>query len=76
MTEQELLRAKKKVDDAKIKVSQLEGQQIALMKQLKEYGVTSHQALKTLITTEIKKKDNIDDQIDEGLEKLEQYNFD
>ena len=77
MTEQELLRAKRKVDEAKTRVSELKGQQTALLKQLKsDYKLESPKELKTAIETENVKLNKISEQIEKGLQELEKYNFD
>ena len=77
MTEQQLLQAKKKVDEAKTRVSELKGQQTALLKQLKsDYKLESPKELKTAIDAENVKLSKISDQIEKGLQELEKYNFD
>ncbi|MFA5152433.1 MAG: hypothetical protein WC554_07750 [Clostridia bacterium] len=77
MTEQQLLQAKRKVDEAKTRVSELKGQQNALLNQLKnDYKLKNLEELKTYIKTENVKLDKISAQIERGLQELEKYNLD
>lgn len=77
MTEQQLLQAKKKVDEAKTKVSELKGQQTALLNQLKsEYKLNTTEELKAAIKAENVKLDKISAQIETRLQELEKYNLD
>lgn len=70
-TEKELLDLKNQIDSAKIKVSELTGQQNALMEQLKEWGC------KTIEEAESKLKEmetsisDFDVKIAKGIEDLE-----
>jgi peptidoglycan hydrolase CwlO-like protein len=76
LTEQQLLDLKEKIADAKTEVSELTGQQTALMKQLKDdYGC------KTIKEAEAKLKEmedsiaSIDKKIAKGVKELEElYN--
>jgi len=76
--ERKLLDLKEQVEEAKIKVSELTGQQTALMKQLKEeFGCTTiEQAQKKLETME-KEITVLDKKIEEGVQELKtKYNLD
>jgi hypothetical protein len=73
MTETQLLELKKKVDAAKTTVSELEGEQKALMKQLKEdwQCVTIEQAEKKVKTMN-EEIETLSTQIKEGIAELEE----
>jgi len=73
MTETDLLRLKKKVEEAKISVSELKGQQTATAKQLKdEFDCTDVEIGKTKLGEIDVKIDSITKQIDKGLKELEE----
>lgn len=77
MTEQQLLQLKRKVDDAKTKVSESKGQRTAILNQLKsEYKLNSQEELESAIEVEDIKLGKISTQIETGLQELEKYNFD
>jgi predicted nucleic acid-binding Zn-ribbon protein len=73
MTEQELLKLKNEIDDAKSSVSELKGQMTVLMKQLKdEYKCNSIEDAEVLLTKWEKEVTKIQQQIDKGIEELEE----
>jgi predicted nuclease with TOPRIM domain len=76
MNESQLLELKKKIDEAKTKVSELNGQKSALLKQLEEFGCkTITEAEKKLEGME-KEISGITEKIDSGTKELEmKYNL-
>lgn len=73
MTEKELLDLKERVDDAKTKVSELKGQQTALMNQLKtDWKCNSIEEAEKKLKTMEKEIATIEDKIKEGVEELEE----
>lgn len=76
MTEQELLRLKKKVDDAKTNIATLNGQVQVHENQLKDvWGHKTISDAKKDVLLRDKKIEQYDTQIEKGLEKLEKYNL-
>jgi hypothetical protein len=72
MTEQELLKLKKQVDEAKTKVSELNGHKTALLKQLKDdWKCNSIEDAEKKLKLMNKEIDNISQQIETGIEELE-----
>jgi hypothetical protein len=72
MTERQLLEAKEKVDKASRTVSELTGEQTALMKQLKEEtGCKTLEEARTILKTKKRELDAIDDEIEKCSEELE-----
>lgn len=73
----ELLKIKKDVEDAKTKVSQTEGQLIALKKQLKdEFDCDSLEALDELIENYKRNLDRLSNQLQKGEKELsEKYDL-
>jgi chromosome segregation ATPase len=76
MTETELIALKGKIDEAKTKVSELNGQKSALLRQLEEFGCkTITEAEKKLDGME-KEISGITEKIDSGTKELsEKYNL-
>lgn len=73
MTEKELLDLKERVDDAKTKISELKGQQTALMNQLKtDWKCNSIEEAEKKLKTMEKEIATIEDKIKEGVEELEE----
>jgi hypothetical protein len=73
MTQQELLDLKDQVDNAKNIVSELKGEQTALMKQLKEeLKCKSLAEAKEILKTKYKVLEKLNSQIETGQEELEQ----
>lgn len=73
MTEQDLLRLKKKVDDAKSSVSELGGQLKEKVKQLNEdFQCDTVEAGQKKLNETDTKIDSINTEIDKGLKELEQ----
>lgn len=75
-TQDELFELKEKVDAAKTEVSELEGQKKALMKQLKDdYGFATVEAAEKKLASMRKEVETLDEQIETGIEELEEkYN--
>jgi uncharacterized protein YaaN involved in tellurite resistance len=74
MTESELLKLKKKVDEAKQTSAELKGHQTALFKQLKEdWDCTTIEEAEQRIKTMSKEVDKLTEQIETGMEELETY---
>lgn len=72
MTEQELLKLKKKVEAAKTESSELRGQLKTLLSQLtKNYKCKSVEEAETKMKSMKTEIDKLSDQIDEKLEELE-----
>jgi len=76
MKEADLLKLKQEIDQAKSSVSELKGQQTALLKQLKEeWGCSSIEEAEKKIKKMQKEIETLDASIETGLEELEeQYN--
>jgi peptidoglycan hydrolase CwlO-like protein len=76
LTEQQLLDLKEEVDDAKTKVSELTGQQTALMKQLKEdWDCKTIQEAEEKLETMEKNITILENKIKKGTKELEEkYN--
>jgi predicted nucleic acid-binding Zn-ribbon protein len=73
MTKEQLLDLKDQIDEAKSSVSELKGQQTALLKQLKDtYKCSSIEAAETLSEKMKKDIDKLQKQIDEGCKELEE----
>jgi hypothetical protein len=73
MTEQDLLRLKKKVDDAKTNVAELKGQQTALLKQLKEDGgCKSLEELEKKLKALAKEIGELQTELETGIEEIQQ----
>jgi len=73
MTETDLLKLKRKVDEAKQTSSELRGEQIALMKQLKEdWDCNSLEDADKRIKTMMKDIEKLTEQIETGMEEIEQ----
>jgi hypothetical protein len=73
MTEQELLRLKKKVEDTKQQKSQLEGQKVALMKQLKDdWKVKSLEEATAKMNSLAEEVEQLTKQIEKGSKELEE----
>ena len=77
MTEQDLLKLKKEVDDAKQNVSELKGQQTALLKQLKDdWKCNSIEDAEKKLKTMNKEIDSLQQQIEKGIQEIEEkYEF-
>jgi F0F1-type ATP synthase membrane subunit b/b' len=74
MTEQDLLKLKQKIDDAKQQSSELKGQQTALMKQLKDdWKCSSIEEAEKLMEKMDKEIKTLNEKIETGLEELEVY---
>jgi hypothetical protein len=72
MTEIQLLEAKEKVDKASREVSELTGEQTALLKQLKEeLGCKTLEEAKAILKTKKRELDKIDEEIEKLSEELE-----
>lgn len=72
MTENDLLQLKKKVDEAKTKVSELTGHKTALLKQLKDdWKCDSIEEAEKKLKLMNKEIENISQQIETGIEELE-----
>lgn len=76
MKEQDLLKLKQEIDEAKDNVNQLKGQQTALLKQLKEeWGCSTIEAAEKKIAKMKKEIEILNTSIETGLEELEEkYN--
>ena len=73
MTEQGLLQLKKEIDQAKSSVSELKGQQTALLKQLKDdWQCSSIEEAEKKIKKMQKEIETLDASIETGLEELEE----
>jgi uncharacterized phage infection (PIP) family protein YhgE len=73
MTEQDLLKLKKKIEDAKSSVSELKGQQTATAKQLKdEFKCDTVEAGQEKLKEIDDKIDTINSKLDKGLKELEE----
>ena len=73
MTEDQLLKLKKQVDAAKITVAELEGQQKAQLKQLKEeWECSSIEEAEKKLKTFDKEIEKLTEQIETQLEELEE----
>lgn len=71
MTEQDLLKLKKQVDEAKTKVSELNGHKTALLKQLKEdWKCNSIEDAEKKLKSMNKEIDDLSQQIETGIEEL------
>ncbi len=77
MTEQDLLDLKKKVDEAKSKVSELTGHKAALMRQLEDdWECSTVDEAEKKIRVQSKELDKLDQLIEEKIEKLKtKYNI-
>lgn len=76
ITEQELLRKKKKVDDAKVNIATLKGQVQAHEKQLKsEWGYKTVEEATKGNKERNKKIEEYSQQIEEGCVELEKYDL-
>lgn len=75
-TEQQLLKLKREVDEAKQKVSELKGQRIALMKQLQtDWECKTVEEAERKLKSMTKEVEKISSSIEEGIEALEEtYN--
>ena len=72
MTEDDLLKLKKKVETAKNTVSELKGQKTALMNQLKtDWGCSTIEAGEKKLKGLIKEVETLSQQIDENIEELQ-----
>jgi hypothetical protein len=72
MTETELLKLKKKVDEAKQTSSELRGEQTALMKQLKDdWDCSTVEEAERRIKTMSKDIEKLTEQIETGMEEVE-----
>ncbi len=73
MTEQDLFRLKKKVDDAKDTVNELKGQQTALLKQLKEeWKCSTIEEAEKKRNVLVKEIDELTNKIEKGIAELEE----
>ena len=73
MTETDLLKLKKKVEDAKNTTAELKGHQTALLKQLKdEWGCYNIDEAEIKIKTMSKDIDKLTQQIETGSEEIEE----
>ncbi len=73
MTEKQLLDLKEQIDDAKQSVSELKGQQTALLRQLKDtYKCSSIEEAEKLADKMKQDIDKLQKQIDEGCRELEE----
>ena len=73
MNEQDLFKLKERIDDAKSKVSELEGQRKHLMKELKEqWSCTSVEAAEKKVKTMEKEISTLTINFDKGTEELEE----
>jgi prefoldin subunit 5 len=73
MKEQDLLKLKREIDEAKDSVNQLKGQQTALLKQLKdEFGCSSLEEAEKKIAKMKKELELLTESIENGLEELEE----
>lgn len=73
MTEQDLLKLKQKIDDAKQQSSELKGQQTALMKQLKDdWKCSSIEEAEKLMEKMDKEIKTLNEKIETGLEELDE----
>lgn len=73
MTEQELLKLKKKVEDAQTQVSELKGQLQAQIKQLKDdWGCKTIEEAEKKLKTMDKDLSTLEEQITIGIEELEE----
>ena len=71
MTETELLKLKKKVEDAKTSASELTGQKTILNKQLKEnWKCNSIEEAEKKLSSKSKEIDDIDEKIEAGITEL------
>lgn len=71
MKEQELLKKKKEIQNAKTELAEIKGQEKALLNQLsEEYGCTSLEEAETLLTQRHAELEEIEDQINKKTEKL------
>lgn len=69
----DLLELKSNIDSAKSKISELEGQKKMLMKRLKDdYGCTTLKQAKKKLDELNESVTELDDQIQQGIEKLEE----
>ena len=75
MTENELLDLKKKIDEAKVKVSELKGQSNALLDQLKEWDCKTIEQADAKLKTMEEEISNFNNKIAIGTEELsKKYN--
>lgn len=73
MTEQELLKLKKRVETAKLTVSQLQGQQTGILKQLKkDWDCDDIESAEKKLKLIDKKINQLETQFEKGIEELEQ----
>lgn len=73
MTEKDLINLKEQIDDAKQSVSELKGQQTALLRQLKDtYKCSSIEEAEKLADKMKQDIDKLQKQIDEGCRELEE----
>ena len=77
MTEQDLLKLKKQIDDAKNEVNQLQGRKKYLEQQLKDnWNCKDLDAAKKKVKTLKSEVQELEEKIEEGVEKLqEKYDF-
>lgn len=72
MKESDLLKLKKDIDEAKVSLSKLEGSKQTLMEQLeKTWGCSTVEEAGTKLSVLKKKADKISNQIQEGLQEIE-----
>lgn len=77
MTERELIELKQEIDEARDLYSKLQGQKEALMQQLKEeYNCTSTKQAQKMLIKMGSEIDEINDEINKGLEELEKMFYD
>lgn len=73
MTEKELLGLKQQIDDAKRVLSELKGEQTAILKQLKEeFGCSSIEEAENKHSKMMKEIEKLDLQIENGMSELEE----
>ena len=77
LTEQDLLNLKGEIDEAKTKVSELNGQKTALMNQLKtDFGCKTPKEAEKKLTDLKKEITTLENEIEEGTKELsEKYNI-
>lgn len=76
LTEQQLLRKKKEIENTKIEISELKGQQKVFSKQLKEdWGCNTLEEARKKLTTLKNEAETINEQIEEKTEILEDTYF-
>ena len=72
MNEADLIKLKRQVEDAKTEVNQLQGQRTALLKQLKDdWGCKTVEEAETKVKTMERDIEKLSDQIQTGMEELE-----